>query len=248
MLTLARDSSHTEWACTAERPGGQSYLFFEEFRLQVKGAKLQHVSAEVWSLILTKNHWFCRWLWSLVVLKNKISSLVLALAWRSLSHTHHSRSHTPYCMIGRMLFYFCLASSHMGFNLMIRCYILNAINAASFPFSEALVYPFADRLLYPVWVSLGILLIYGHISCDLPLGVSLSIAFEQNQKYKTSQHAILLIHGWCSGGWAQCLVLSTMYTASLMIQMWWCVLAEGGWSTTGQFWVCDLRGQELRLV
>jgi len=47
MLTMVRDSAHSEWVCTVERPGGQSYLFFEEFRLQVKGAELQQVMAEV---------------------------------------------------------------------------------------------------------------------------------------------------------------------------------------------------------
>jgi len=47
MLTLARDSAHSACTCTAERPGGRSYLFFEEFTLQVKGAELQHVTAEV---------------------------------------------------------------------------------------------------------------------------------------------------------------------------------------------------------
>ena len=45
-MTIARDSAHSEWLCTAERPGGHSYLFFEEFKLQVKGAELQQVTAE----------------------------------------------------------------------------------------------------------------------------------------------------------------------------------------------------------
>jgi len=47
LLTLARDSSHSDWLCIAERPGGHSYLFFEEFKLQVVGASLQQVAAEV---------------------------------------------------------------------------------------------------------------------------------------------------------------------------------------------------------
>ena len=45
-MTIARDSAHSEWLCTAERPGGHSYLFFEEFKLQVKGAELKQVTAE----------------------------------------------------------------------------------------------------------------------------------------------------------------------------------------------------------
>ena len=92
--------------------------------VQTASDRCQTAACQCWGMV-THTHQkslICRWLWSLVVLKNKISSLVLALAWRSLSHTHHSRSHTPYCIIGRMLFYFCLASSPMGFNLMIRCY------------------------------------------------------------------------------------------------------------------------------
>ena len=54
LLTLARDFAHAEWACTAERPGGHSYLFFEEFTLQVKGAKLQQVTAEVTIFIIAE--------------------------------------------------------------------------------------------------------------------------------------------------------------------------------------------------
>jgi len=45
-MTVARDSAHSEWMCMAERPGGRSYLFFEEFRLRINGAELQHVMAE----------------------------------------------------------------------------------------------------------------------------------------------------------------------------------------------------------
>ena len=46
MMTLAHDAEQSEWLCTAERPSGRSYLFFEEFKLQVAGAQLQQVTAE----------------------------------------------------------------------------------------------------------------------------------------------------------------------------------------------------------
>jgi len=45
-MTVARDAAHSEWMCTVERPAGLSYLFFEEFQLQVKGAELQSVTLE----------------------------------------------------------------------------------------------------------------------------------------------------------------------------------------------------------
>ena len=45
-MTVAHDVANSEWVCTVERPGGHSYLFFEEFRLHVNGAKLQHATAE----------------------------------------------------------------------------------------------------------------------------------------------------------------------------------------------------------
>jgi len=45
-MIQARDSAHSDWVCTVERPGGQSYLFFEEFKLQLTGAQVKHVTAE----------------------------------------------------------------------------------------------------------------------------------------------------------------------------------------------------------
>ena len=42
-----------EWVCMAERPSGRSYLFFEEFKLQVTGAELEQVAAEVTVTVIT---------------------------------------------------------------------------------------------------------------------------------------------------------------------------------------------------
>jgi len=51
-MTLAHDSDLIEWVCMAERPSGRSYLFFEEFKLQVTGAELEQVAAEVTLMLL----------------------------------------------------------------------------------------------------------------------------------------------------------------------------------------------------
>jgi len=45
-MTIGRDAGQSEWICSAQRPAGVSYLFFEEFQLTVKGATLQQVTAE----------------------------------------------------------------------------------------------------------------------------------------------------------------------------------------------------------
>jgi len=45
-LAMARNKKGTEWICVVERPSGLSYLFFEEFKLQVFGADLQEFLLE----------------------------------------------------------------------------------------------------------------------------------------------------------------------------------------------------------
>ena len=52
-MTLAHDSDHIDWVCGAERPNGRSYLFFEEFKLQLTGAQLEQVTAEVTVTLIT---------------------------------------------------------------------------------------------------------------------------------------------------------------------------------------------------
>lgn len=37
-MSIAANTGTKEWLCTVERPSGTSYLFFEEFKLEVTGA------------------------------------------------------------------------------------------------------------------------------------------------------------------------------------------------------------------
>lgn len=45
-ITLSKDSGGREWMCSVERPSGHSYLFFEEFKLQISGARLEETVLE----------------------------------------------------------------------------------------------------------------------------------------------------------------------------------------------------------
>lgn len=45
-LSITANVAAKEWLCTVERPSGKSYLFFEEFKLGVSGARLHDVLLE----------------------------------------------------------------------------------------------------------------------------------------------------------------------------------------------------------
>lgn len=40
-MSIAANAGTKEWLCTVERPSGSSYLFFEEFKLEITGAHLR---------------------------------------------------------------------------------------------------------------------------------------------------------------------------------------------------------------
>lgn len=45
-LSISSSEAKKEFLCSIERPSGKSYLFFEEFKLEVSGARLQTVLLE----------------------------------------------------------------------------------------------------------------------------------------------------------------------------------------------------------
>ena len=47
VLGISRSADRHQWLCSVERPGGMSYLFFQEFQLKVDGADIQEAFAEV---------------------------------------------------------------------------------------------------------------------------------------------------------------------------------------------------------
>ena len=47
IVGVTRSKDLTEYACSVERSGGKSYLFFEEFKMEIDGSGLQLESAHL---------------------------------------------------------------------------------------------------------------------------------------------------------------------------------------------------------
>ncbi|XP_077989383.1 myeloid-derived growth factor-like [Glandiceps talaboti] len=45
VMTISGSPDKSSYSCTVERPGGRSYLFFQQFKLKIKGAKLEEAAA-----------------------------------------------------------------------------------------------------------------------------------------------------------------------------------------------------------
>ncbi|XP_070543614.1 myeloid-derived growth factor-like isoform X1 [Ptychodera flava] len=45
VMTISRSPDKSSYSCSVERPGGRSYLFFQQFKLKIKGAKLEEAAA-----------------------------------------------------------------------------------------------------------------------------------------------------------------------------------------------------------
>lgn len=62
-MGITRSSDLREYTCIVERPGGKSYLFFEEFKMEVTapGLILKEVDVEVrkWPIFSNISFWYC---------------------------------------------------------------------------------------------------------------------------------------------------------------------------------------------
>ena len=50
-MALSRFDDRQHWQCRVERPGGMSYLFFQQFTLQVSGVSLENVEVLVSAML-----------------------------------------------------------------------------------------------------------------------------------------------------------------------------------------------------